>query len=586
MINMKRVLFLLILIPQILYGQNALNMIQSDLESGQISHEEYLVNRALAIYEPAKLAEVYRDAALSEKPLKSGTMIAADLKRHWNLLSTSDQNLLADYLTRPALPYSVISPSGQFKIHYTLSGNQAVSATDVNPENGIPDYVDRVAESFDYVHYFETEVLGFAPPPTDLGNGGGDEFDVYIRDFTRIYGQTFFEGKVPGQENSYYGYTEIDNDYFGFSTSGLDGMRVTSAHEYFHAIHFGYKFKPNDDVFWEDEVFYYEISSTWMEEIVYDDVNDYHFYLRSFFRNIDMPFDTYDGSYEYGNCLFNHMLSKKYGNDIIVRVWEHMRSMPAIEAIDAALSEFGSNFDDAHLEYATWNYFTGSRADTVNYYRESDEYPEVTYKRIVDFTEDTSFLGTMNQFSYAYYQVINSETENGTVFMPVNREDNEGTTSSFTLELSRFTGQLFTEIEEGFNVRMTVDQLTRWDLLYINETGNTGEYTVQRINPVDPSVLKMKDLIVGLGPNPFMPDSHDGFSLFYQLKEKSPVTITIMDENGIEIRKFQFPVKHTGLNSFHWENSEYGQFPGGSGIYLIMIKADDKFDTTKLAVIR
>ncbi len=41
--------------------------------------------------------------------------------------------------------YTYDTPDGHFKIHYTLSGTDAVPPDDTSPQNGIPDYVDAVA---------------------------------------------------------------------------------------------------------------------------------------------------------------------------------------------------------------------------------------------------------------------------------------------------------------------------------------------------------------------------------------------------------------------------------------------------------
>ena len=73
-------------------------------------------------------------------------------------------------------------------------------------------------------------------------------------------------------------YLEIDNDYANpiyQQTKGLDALRVTIAHEFHHAIQFGY-YQGSDSIWWQ------ESTSTWMEEVVYPDVDDYLQYLPSF----------------------------------------------------------------------------------------------------------------------------------------------------------------------------------------------------------------------------------------------------------------------------------------------------------------
>ena len=73
-------------------------------------------------------------------------------------------------------------------------------------------------------------------------------------------------------------YLEIDNNFTdpGYKqTRGLDALRVTIAHEFHHAIQFGYYAK-FDGSWWQ------ESTSTWMEEVAYPHIDDYLQYLTYF----------------------------------------------------------------------------------------------------------------------------------------------------------------------------------------------------------------------------------------------------------------------------------------------------------------
>ena len=71
---------------------------------------------------------------------------------------------------------------------------------------------------------------------------------------------------------------KIDNNYEedGYPTQGLMGLQVTAAHEFFHAIHFS--LYSTYEASW-----LMEQTATWMEEQVYDHINDYRAYLQYFF---------------------------------------------------------------------------------------------------------------------------------------------------------------------------------------------------------------------------------------------------------------------------------------------------------------
>ena len=59
--------------------------------------------------------------------------------------------LKGERVLKPDLPFSFTSSKNHFRIHYSLSGPDAVDTTDVN-RNGTPDYVDACGEAFEYAY--------------------------------------------------------------------------------------------------------------------------------------------------------------------------------------------------------------------------------------------------------------------------------------------------------------------------------------------------------------------------------------------------------------------------------------------------
>ena len=85
---------------------------------------------------------------------------------------------------RPSTQHSLLMSSGHFRVHYDTEGSDAVDLTD-DDGNGIPDYIDLAATVLDSIWMLEVDQLGYNPPPSDNGLGGGDEYDVYIIDLSR-----------------------------------------------------------------------------------------------------------------------------------------------------------------------------------------------------------------------------------------------------------------------------------------------------------------------------------------------------------------------------------------------------------------
>ena len=166
---------------------------------------------------------------------------------------------------RPTTDTNALSPTGYFLIHYDLEGTHSPSQEDLN-QNGIPDYVDEVGIIADSSRYILADVLGFLPVPDDLDG----LYDIYIQNMpSGYYGVNFQDDTI---ENA--SYIKIDNNYGtgDFYTIGIKAMQVTVAHEFFHAVQRAYVDHPPDG-----EKFFWEMSSTWIEDIIVPDSNDYLF---------------------------------------------------------------------------------------------------------------------------------------------------------------------------------------------------------------------------------------------------------------------------------------------------------------------
>ncbi len=576
---MKKLTFIFLIIPCFIFGQTILSSLDRDLKSGNLDYEEYLVNRVLAINEPMHLQQSVSDSML---PIKSGTFITAEAKYRWESFSLANQQLLKSLFARPEMAEEYVSPSGQFKIHYDTNGTNAVSASDLNG-NSIPDYIEKVAVIFDSSHAFIVDTLGYQPPPSDRGVHG-DEYDVYVKEFyTSMYGQTVSEEFVNQKQKSCSSYIEIDNNYKGFLTSGLNGLRVTAAHEYFHAIQFGYTFDYNNSDFWKNNVFFYEISSTWMEDMVYDDVNDYYYYMTDFYRHINRSFTTYNGSYEYGNCVWNHMVTKKYGPDVIRSTWEKMIDFPVLTAMDQALASVGSSFQHEFAEYAVWNYFTGNRADSINYYPEGSEYPEVRFNSSTIFSADTIIAGMSYQLAYSYYNFIDPLFVNDITFIPVNNENTENIQKEITFRISRTKSDSFKTVADDFNVNLILEDQFRWQTNIILENAD-GEITIFDYESLENEEDQASG-IISFGPNPLDIHKHKYLNIYYNLKKASPLAITLFNENGYKMNRFEEPMKSKGENlQYSIDQKYFRDYPGG--IYLILFETNYSQDLVKIAIIR
>lgn len=306
--------------------------------------------------EQAKLAKSL-SAVVQSEPVKAErcrTQFFRKLKSEWKLLEPATQKALAKYVVRPSLAgEKTCTPvGGHFNIHYTTTGSDAVvDLTDAN-SNGVPDWVEMVAGVFEYVYDVEVNKMGYSAPPVT-------KYDVYLRDLASdsVYGYTQNDS-VGATATSYPSYIEIDRSFtssiYG-SYTPLTSLRITAAHEFHHAIQFGY------NAYFDTS--FAEMTSTWIEDEVYDSGNQLYSYISSY-----LPYSSTlalnaegNGGSEYGRWVFNRFITELQGSRTAIRsVWAALAAqpkpgtasspdsgieIPIIPLIDSTLNgNFGNNF--------------------------------------------------------------------------------------------------------------------------------------------------------------------------------------------------------------------------------------------------
>ena len=201
-----------------------------------------------------------------------------------------------------------------FTIHYTTDTSDSAHVT--------TDQVDKTAEVMRHVMDMENLDLKYKEAPSDeadsdlycetanggAANGGDGGYDIYFVDDDGVYGyaqpMTLVDGDHQG--SSFLALSTWIFDYEG-------ALEVTVAHEFFHAIQFGY------DVY--ENSFWMENTAVWMEEQVYDSVNDYLNYVPDAFSNPDVPLDS-DDSIMYAYGIWPLYMSQKTSQGAIQDIWE------------------------------------------------------------------------------------------------------------------------------------------------------------------------------------------------------------------------------------------------------------------------
>ncbi len=204
------------------------------------------------------------------------------------------------YRVAEAPPYD--TPEGHIRVHYVAdpaSGDSpSPTATRVA---GVPDWVVAAGEDAEAAWARET-ALGFAAPPPDDGDGaerGGDgRYDVYVCNLGAP-GLGELAATVADPPGSGFSYIAVDNDYAAaevapLTTSGLDQLRLSIAHELFHALQIG-------EGRGRLPAWLAEATAVWMEgEVVPRDVDREIYRVALGGAGTEQPYWRTGGLHEYG----------------------------------------------------------------------------------------------------------------------------------------------------------------------------------------------------------------------------------------------------------------------------------------------
>ena len=375
-----------------LFAQNAyINLRERYLEN-ELSEHEYAVNLK-SLYLSFQAVEYQPEQ--DEMAIKCMVSFRAEMM---NLLSPLEKATLPDHQERPVTQVSYLTEKGNFIIHYDTTGTHAVELN-FTLEKTVPDWIYESGLAYERARFLLIDSLGYRIPQIDSVEAS--EYDVYIQNLSGVfYGETIFEFLEDTTQSSWI---ITDNDFVEnrYFSNGLDGMKVTAVHEYFHAVQLAYNFRFSD-------VWFFELASTWFEDVGYDEVNDYIQYIETYYRNAHRSLFLSDG---YSAAIFGKFLEENYNISIMKSIWNGIDSTLLVESIDKALKlevEKTDGVKAAFGKFALWTWYSGSRAIDKVFFEEGSLYPEFG----LNADQDTVFLDAavfapltgLNQLAFKLYR--------------------------------------------------------------------------------------------------------------------------------------------------------------------------------------
>jgi hypothetical protein len=537
-----------------------------------------LYTKFLQLAAPELLPQTAQLKDLKFEDRKCGFGLISQIKLNFNYFTLEQQNILKPLLQRKVKQTSMVSPSGFFRIHYDTTGSQTPI---YDPSLTANENAYQVALAADSAYRFEVNFLTFPPPPSDNGEGGDDRYDIYITTADGNYG--FTQPETALGNDKWTSYMEIHYSFqgSGFATHGLGAMRVTVAHEFHHSIQMG-----NYILRWEDS-FFYELTSTSMEEFVFNTVNDYYAYMHSYFNSTDKSFsDPSHSGYDmaiwniYIVNYYGHILNN-YGFEIIKRQWELIPTQRAMIAIGNSLLEINSNFTHDYNRFGIWTFFTGPRTVQGKYFEEAVNYPLVRPLSKISYPQypyaDVNAEATSNNF------IQFGNTTNGDTLYAIVTNGDISSVISYPTQTFQFKYTLFSDTLSGnrklgdnYSARFEVTNPVWWSVSEIlNGILLREDATIIPINEASGSFAF---------PNPFRYNGN--VSISFDGKQGEDVDFNVYSSDMILV--YSHPKSAASLFNntigISWDGFDKDGNKLASGVYIYVIKKGDNVVKGKVVI--
>jgi hypothetical protein len=356
-----------------------------------------------------------------------GTPLSQWLSEKVDLLTPAGREVLTATLAAPAQRpvLDTFFDAGTFRIHY--SPDSVLNGTTDTATDGVPTYVHVAADALVRSWELLVDSIGFDLPLTDGTAGGGvDLYDCYLWS-PPIFGvigytepESFF-GRVIGSDTVFVAtsFQVVHPTMAPFTQlpDPLDLLRITCAHEFFHAFHFSYDYEEKPP--WQRNGWWLEGNAVWFEDYAYPDINDWSnlpAYQNEPERSITNSTTLLDLHPYGGGSMWNFFLVERFDTVGVLReIWTGCGLVSGdntLSVTDGLLqSNYGVTLDEAWHEFSSWSMRTGSRWDDSSFSQGAGwptprpittffQYPQATH-----FTTGTDNLDQLIDPSIPVYDV-------------------------------------------------------------------------------------------------------------------------------------------------------------------------------------
>ncbi len=571
-------------------AQPSLAAIDAAESSGEITSGEAVLYKLYYLKGSSKLPA--RFALGGERVSKCATEITTEARLRLDEFGSSQREEILAMLTRPTL--SSFEDTAHFRVHFSTSGSNICYQW---PNRAYLDATKLSAET-SWTFYHTTK--GWQVPPSDGTSGGGNNLiDLYIDDLgTSAYGVTYAETPVPGGfPNDYTAYFVIDNDYTGFGYSDRTlPMQVTVAHEYHHVVQMGYVINLS---WWMENM------STFMEDEVYDSIDDNYGYLSFHTSSIFNKMSTANGAYEYGSFIWPTFLKENWDHSLVKNIEACAASGNLFTCFDTVLNGLGSDYASAQAEFNVWNFYMSAARNDGGHYIEGGSYPVTpafdkqytTYPQLNQHpTSSPEKRPEASAYSIQRFKPVNGSTDNQ-LDISFDGPDCTRQVCLIAKEVGSNTfHEYYVALDGSGNGNVSVPDFTfaqtefvhmvvtmprvcgngRFDYVFSADTG-AEPVGVESGDPLFTRTVVLEQNT----PNPFGPTTRIG----YRLMSDGAVGLSIIDAGGRVVRSLISATQPAGQYSVRWDGRDDRGRAMAPGVYFYRLSLNGDSAVKKMLML-
>ncbi|MEX0994296.1 MAG: T9SS type A sorting domain-containing protein [Balneolaceae bacterium] len=580
---------LLLVLPVSLWGQITepprpdgpdliFQQIDRAYQKGELSLEQNILQKFYVALDREKVMDRFRPLP-EELQIRCLTPLIIEYERDREQLSPAAREELQYYIlntcSRPQTDYSLTTETGRFTLHYSLEDPHAVPSED---------YVQRAAFAADSSWNHQIGRLGFEDP---VLFPSVRPYDIYFKDLD-FYGAACSDGATS--------YFAVHNNFEGFPPNHhpedhqTGALYATVAHEFKHASQYAtnrWNCSSEEENRESGCPAWVEMDAVLMEEIVFDDVNDYYNYIKS--GGIDSydpnpnsifgtPSEPIPVAYDHATWML--YFAETLGMSFWLDVWDQFKveaNKPFLDAVKQSLGNRGESFAQHHTRNLIWH--MGSGPDYSAHsggFSESLNYPHPNFDEHFTHAPDSVGNKRLSPLAANFHRVRPVSEINGQIQVKAEHDR-----PSVGLGLITYFKTGHTDIKWVTGREEVTEIQTSWNWHEIREMGiaivNYSETESTRYHLTVDKAIPQQITLSENYPNPFNPTTR------FEVGVDRPtrVRLEIYDTLGRKVRTLADRNFEPGFYLFEFDGQGLA-----SGIYFYRMVADDQTYSRKMVLIK